>query len=430
MSDLQIVLIVLGALIIAGVVIYNWMQERKLRDNIAEEFVAPKKDVLIDDFYIDTDAYVEKEFANDAHKGKVLEKLREVAPPEADKSTYAESPAPKVEPAIEEDDESHEAAEAAEVEQQEAEQQNVATSKRAPAEIKVPEDAPVKDDVVVAPSPLPDDLHPQIDLTAFLYATKNIKSQALTTMIEAAKQDVGLPILLHGLDVNDVWHALSPASKSSKLFKQAACSIQLADRTGPVSTQVLNKFQYAIENIGLELNAHVEWQGSGDAAQRAIELDKFCMEVDQLVSVHLVQGGAPIHGTKFKGLAEANDLKLNASGKFCYFAKGEMNTPQFVLINTDNQPFTAEGLRNSVVIGATFQIEIPKIANCEQAFNHMVTVAQKMANSMGARMVDDNQKPLGDIQIEKIRQQLNAIHATMVARGVMPGSTSSLRLFN
>jgi FtsZ-interacting cell division protein ZipA len=70
------------------------------------------------------------------------------------------------------------------------------------------------------------------------------------------------------------------------------------------------------------------------------------------------------------------------------------------------------------------------VSNCEQVFNQMIAIAQKMANSLGARMVDDNQKPLGDLQIEKIRQQLKVIHATMVARGVMPGSASSMRLFN
>ena len=60
----------------------------------------------------------------------------------------------------------------------------------------------------------------------------------------------------------------------------------------------------------------------------------------------------------------------------------------------------------------------------------MISTAQKMANSLGARMVDDNQKPLGDLQTEKIRQQLKVIHVTMVARGVMPGSAGSMRLFN
>jgi FtsZ-interacting cell division protein ZipA len=63
-------------------------------------------------------------------------------------------------------------------------------------------------------------------------------------------------------------------------------------------------------------------------------------------------------------------------------------------------------------------------------FNQMITIAQKMASSLNANLVDDNQKPLGDLQIEKIRQQLKVIHATMVARGIMPGSPSSMRLFN
>ena len=63
MSDLQIILIILGAFIIAGVVVYNWLQERKLRIQVMDEFIVPQKDVLAEDFYIDTDAFVEKELA-------------------------------------------------------------------------------------------------------------------------------------------------------------------------------------------------------------------------------------------------------------------------------------------------------------------------------------------------------------------------------
>jgi hypothetical protein len=43
--------------------------------------------------------------------------------------------------------------------------------------------------------------------------------------------------------------------------------------------------------------------------------------------------------------------------------------------------------------------------------------------------VDDNNKLLGEIQIEKIRQQLKVIHATMLVRGIIPGSESAHRLF-
>ena len=417
MSDLQTALIALGALIIAGVVMYNWMQERKLRKNITDEFLVPQKDVLTEDFYIDADAYVDKALADSPNKTKLTEKLNEVemapAPVISEVNTYVAAQAKKA------------------IEAETLLAEDFSPTNEAPAALAKtikPTPAAIEEQAGSA-SALPNDIHPQIDLTAFLYASKNIGAQMLYAMAEAIASDMGVPMLVHGIDANDKWHVVN-ANTADDNYKQIACSMQLADRSGPVSKHRLNKFQFAIENMGLELGAHVEWQGSGDAMQRAIDLDKFCMEVDQLVSVHLVQGDAPVHGTKFRGLAESCAMRLGEDGKFYYFATSNAETPQFILVNAGNQPFTTESLRSSVVKGATFQIEIPKVANCDQVFSQMVQIAQKMANSLGARMVDDNQKPLGDLQIEKIRQQLKVIQATMLARGVMPGSPSSARLFN
>ena len=435
MSDLKIALIVLGALIIAGVLVYNWLQERNLRDEVSREFIVPQKDVLADDFYIDTDAYVEKELAGVSDKMKstthaIPVKIRDepamaepvfavlddnvltknvLAEPtiQTDVKTFAPNKAPQ--------NESAENAFISSTDMQAQLQQ----------ESIVKADLHQKTQGIQAN--LPSVIHPQIDLTAILYATKNIgvnEMQVLKTTIA----DIGLSTMLHGLDSEDKWHLLGECAPSAN-FKQVACSAQLADRGGPIAKNLLNKFQFAVEDSGLELNAHVEWQGSGDALQRAIELDQFCIEVDQMISVHLTQTESPIHGTKFKGLAEANGLTLSADGKFQSVSNGK-DEPLFVLIDTNNQPFTAENLRTNVLKSVTFQIEIPKVANCEQVFNQMIIMAQKMAASLNARLVDDNQRLLGDLQIEKIRQQLKVIHATMVARGIMPGSPASMRLFS
>jgi len=441
MSDLQIVLIVLGVFIIAGVVVYNWLQEKKLRENITDEFIVPQKDVLVEEFYIDAEALVEKEFANDAHKSKLINKLNEGTRKEP---VFSSTPFPSdldepnptvaVETAVDVETEpsnTHDSDFTAEAEEAIEELPLAKTERIATPEpeIKVEKHILPAEFEPLVTSALPDDVHSQIDLTAFLYATKSINGQSLNAMMHNMLKDVGVLIMLHGLDQNDRWHLITDATSESSLFKQIACSIQLADRRGPVTKPVLNKFQFAVETIGLEFNAHVEWQGKGDPALRAVDLDKFCMDVDQLVSVHLMQGDTPIHGTKFKGLAEANNMQL-IHGRFCYADNEKYDAAQFVLINADEQPFTADGLRQNIVRGATFQIEIPKVVNCEGVFTQMVVIAQKMANSLGAQMVDDNQKPLGNLQVEKIRQQLKVIHAKMVARGVMPGSASSLRLFN
>jgi FtsZ-interacting cell division protein ZipA len=422
MSDLLFVLIILGVIIIGGVLIYNWLQEKKLRKQVSSDFIVPKKDVLSDDFHIDTDAYlIDKELLEVTQKSKQLtqntipgemriadNELQEARAEESAKSNnYVEAQilASTTEeffagPVVDQ----------------------VETLAEASAEPIVK--AVLHEKIQAAQVNLPDSAHPQIDLTAILYASKNIHGQDLNVLKEALTH-ISLPSTLHGLDEHGKWQLLDDDASGS--FKQVACSLQLADRGGPVAKNLLNKFQFAVEDAGLSLNAHVEWQGSGDAMQRAIELDQFCIEVDQMVSTHIAQGDAPIHGTKFKGLAEANGLLLKEDGKFyCY----SNDVVLFTAIDTNNVPFTAESLRSSVLKSITFQIEIPKVSNSEQVFNQMILIAQKMASSLGAQLVDDNQKPLGDLQVEKIRQQLKVIHATMVARGVMPGSPASMRLFS
>jgi FtsZ-interacting cell division protein ZipA len=422
MSDLLFVLIILGAIIIGGVLIYNWLQEKKLRKEVSSDFIVPKKDVLSDDFHIDTDAYlIDKELAEVTQKSKQLtqntipgemqiadNELQEAQAEESAKSNnYVEAQilASTVD--------------GFSAEPQAEQRETIVEASAAPI-VK----AVLHEKIQAAQVNLPDSAHPQIDLTAILYASKIIHSQDLNVLKEALTH-ISLPSTLHGLDEQGKWQVLDDAASGS--FKQVACSLQLADRGGPVAKNLLNKFQFAVEDAGLSLNAHVEWQGSGDAMQRAIELDQFCIEFDQMVSTHIAQGDSPIHGTKFKGLAEANGLLLKEDGKFyCY----SNDVVLFTAIDTNNVPFTAESLRSNVLKSITFQIEIPKVSNSEQVFNQMILIAQKMASSLGAHLVDDNQKSLGDLQVEKIRQQLKVIHATMVARGVMPGSPASMRLFS
>ena len=430
MSDLLLVLMILGAIIIGGVLAYNWLQEKKLRKQVSSDFIVPQKDVLSEDFHINADAYViDKDMAEVTEKSKqfmqhTVPGEMKISDNELEKAQVAE-----VSQDYSHQDNSHQDNSYVESQILDAQLDAQSDTQAKPAMLEpiAPEPivkAVLHEKIQAAQVNLPDSAHPQIDLTAILFASKNINSQDLSTLKDALSH-INLPSTLHGLDQQDKWHVIDESASDG--FKQVACSLQLADRGGPVAKNFLNKFQFAVEDTGLSLNAHVEWQGSNDAMQRAIELDQFCIEVDQMVSVHIAQGDAPIHGTKFKGLAEANGLALKDDGKFYHYANDVI---LFTAMDTNNIPFTAESLRSNVLKSITLQIEIPKVNNCEQVFNQMIIMAQKMASSLNANLVDDNQKPLGDLQIEKIRQQLKVIHTTMVARGIMPGSPASMRLFS
>lgn len=412
MSDLQIALIILGIIIIVAVIIYNGRQEKKLRTRITNDFIVPQKDVLVEDFYVDTDALVEETFADDARKADIIEQLNTTDLTEP--TTIDELPE-AVEPINHNEDQipPHEVDE----DQPEVNAKVVTTS----------EVVPPLDTTDI--NSLPKEVHEKVDLIALITATKPMNGQALLSMKQDILKDIGAFTVLYGADASNYWRHIDQLTKENESFKKVVCCLQLADRRGPVTKAVINKFQFAMEAIGVEFDAYVDWQKADDPVQRAVDLDAFCMNVDQLVSLHLIQGKTPIHGTKFKGLAEANDMQLE-NGKFYCFDEKNKGQVLFTLRNADEQPFTAESLRLNIVRGATFEIEVPKLVNCEQVFNRVVLIAQQMANSVGAQMVDDNQRPLGTIQIEQIRQQLKVIHTTMLAHEVIPGSNISQRLFS
>ncbi|MFT6394469.1 MAG: FtsZ-interacting cell division protein ZipA [Methylophilaceae bacterium] len=410
MSDLQIILILLGFIIIAGVVVYNWRQEKQLRDTIRNDFLSPHKDVLTDD--AETDVLVDQTLEAETTIADIpladempSVKAVDIAAPETPEVAVAPVLAvEEVEPLVVEET------------SEEPSTETMASQEEMPA--------------TETPSmSLPDELNAQIDFTAVLTAANSISGQALHVMVKDILKELGAIVMQHGLDKTGIWHRIDDRSSQNDVFETIACSLQLVDRRGPVAKPLINKFEYAVEAIGLEFDATITWQGEGDVAQRAVELDQFCIEVDQLVSVHVLQGDTPIHGTKFRGMAEANDLKLR-HGKFYCVDSENPDLDKFVLSSADEQPFSSEWLRQNVVRGIVFQVEIPKVKNVELVFNQMIIVAQKMADRLGANMVDGNKNPLGDVKIDAIKQQLKVISSKMSARGIAAGSASSMRLFN
>lgn len=288
---------------------------------------------------------------------------------------------------------------------------------------------------------LPATLHAQIDLTAILYLAEETPSNTLISTLTSLLHGYDKPVFVHMLASNKEWYLLNDAKTSqlvspNQLISRVACSIQLADRTGAVSRSMLNRFQLAVESAGLDINAHVEWQGAGDALAKATALDTFCIEVDKTIGFHLVHGeSGAFTGTKLRGLAEAQGLTLTSDGVFQHFdeptnIQTRSKQGSFVMFNRDDHPFSPEMLRSSVVKGITFQFDIPHVKQCGEVFTQMVQVARQMEIGLNAVLVDDNNRLLGDIQIEKIRQQLKILHATMLVRGIIPGTDSALRLFS
>ncbi|MCB5206375.1 cell division protein ZipA C-terminal FtsZ-binding domain-containing protein [Methylovorus mays] len=463
MTDLQLALIALGALIIIAVVLFNWWQERKLHKETESRFVEPETDVLMDeDFRIDPHTVLRGDKREEPEEEEFVVRVRiqddESAPQMApsfvaEPSLSVEEPEVRAESAFSETsvkelsvntDSTEDYAE-----EEEAPPAYTATSlSDLPAEESIepalaaepavklgsttaPWDEPVAEASQPADAPesiaLPADVDAQIDLSAILYLPRPYSGAALRQQF-LNFSEIDKPVYAFGLDAFREWHLLTREQERGE-FTRCVCSLQLADRSGSVSREMLIRFQNAAEDIALNLGAQVEWQGAPDPLVYAQALDAFCIEVDKLVSLHIVQGSnGPFTGTKFRGLAEASGLVLGNDGAFHY--RDEQGHTSFSLINQDSNPFNADMLRTVVIKGVVFQLDIPHVKNCTEVFNQMVLAARQMSNSLSANLVDDNYRQLTDTQIDRIRQQLKMLHAQMITRGIMPGGQTAARLFS
>jgi FtsZ-interacting cell division protein ZipA len=77
----------------------------------------------------------------------------------------------------------------------------------------------------------------------------------------------------------------------------------------------------------------------------------------------------------------------------------------------------------------TLLFDVPRIRDGIHVFEQMIALGRKLSNEMGGLLVDDNQRPLTDAGIAKIRHQLTGVYAKMEERGVPPGGDRALKLF-
>ena len=373
MSELQIALTLLGVLIVAAVLAFNWWQEKKFRRRGEETFSRGHKDVLL-----------ERAAVSMAPVSAVTSRHG------LDASRIEPSMEPRLEPQL-----------------------GSATTDAAPAYSR-PERGGSGD--------IP---RPEIDFIVEMRAGEFIAVEKLFRMQQS------LPGLIRricfgGLNSQSkAWEAMTLDAR----YMSVCVALQLVDRTGPVKEEQLRAFGEAAEHTAAELGAIAELPEFAPALERAATLDGFCADVDVVVGINVIANtGQVFHGTKIRALAEAAGLHLQPGGAFqCHDDQG---APLYSLENQESEPFLIDRIRNITTPGITFLLDVPRVANGLRVFDKMVAMSRSFADSLDGTLADDNRALLNDSGIDRIRAQLRAIYGSMEQRGIEAGSPLALRLFS
>ncbi|ARO87242.1 cell division protein FtsZ [Nitrosospira lacus] len=394
MSELQISLIAIGFVVVLGVVLFNWMQQRRYRRGAEEAFARKHEDVLLK-----ADTSVAEDERVEPQLGKEL--LRELqGEPEAEPQLM-EIPQPDLSIISAGPDDSVTSA-------------GSITLAGSAASHEIPVGHV--------------DVMDTVDYIANIRAQTSIADAELAEVLQR-KFDFSKPVRWLGQrNADTAWEEITIEKIGKGGFIGLKGCLQLADRAGPVSEVSLSEFHDMVQNFATRVNAVADCPNVRQAYALALSLDQFCAEVDVMIGINIIsRDNSVFTGAKIQVLAEASGFKLGTNGIFSY--RDENNSLLFSLNNHESSPFLPDSVRTITTHGITFLLDVPRVANGEKIFDEMTHLAEIFSDALGGMMVDDNHTPLSDSGIGKIKQQLSAIQALMQARKIPAGSEIALRLF-
>jgi FtsZ-interacting cell division protein ZipA len=396
MSDLQIGLLVIGAVIVAAVLLFNWIQERRFRRQADAAFQTPMGDALMQPSVVPRETHHRVEPAlrepifeavsgHEAGEPKVLHIEAELPPPDA----------------------------------AEFSRQDVQTAPISSFATQTPTPSP---SVAASPTPYDELIEYRIRIgsdgvLANVFADAFNHARTLGKAVRWIGQPVGAT----------QWEEVQPWRDVH--YQHVVVTMQLADRNGVVQQEQLSTLCDLLQTTAQTHGLRVACDDMVDALERAQAIDRFCVDVDVLIGLNVVaRGEGAVNLTRIVREAESSGMVLGVDGVFQLLdSRGE---PLYALCNHDAEPFSAMVIEGQTSQGVTLQFDVPRVPDGLKVFDGMVAFGRKLANEVGGILVDDNLRPLTDTGIEKIRTQLMHIYERMEARGVPSGSRRSLRLFS
>jgi hypothetical protein len=165
-------------------------------------------------------------------------------------------------------------------------------------------------------------------------------------------------------------------------------ALQLVSRAGVVGEAELIEFRSAVEDLAAKQGGAVTAPEMRAALDAARELDKTCADSDIQVALHVIGQGIEPPG--------------------------------------DPHPFQVIRRED----GVTLVLDVAVTPDLRRSYEAMARTGRQLAETHGARLVDDRGQPLDERALAAIGAQLEAVRQILSARGIETGSPLALRLFS
>ncbi|KQQ36063.1 cell division protein [Duganella sp. Leaf126] len=441
MTDLQLSLIGLAGVFVAGVFTYNKVQEYKAKKSVERAFGTDHDDVLMRDPNLPPGpSYAQQPTpavpaASPAMRATAPapSNAPAVAPSAVPSPASGRDPAMRQEPSFSLDEPAPESSAAPAAPS--ADTFSAVTTPVSPALPPIPEFT-IDPVAPGAPEPDVDELaaranaaaaaaaeqatalvDPLIDCLLPLALETPLRGDKLLPVLQTLRMVGNKPLHYIGLAVSGDWEPIAYGGVYTKLQG----GIQLASRSTALNELEYSELVTRLRAMSDEIGAEPEVPDMIEVMAEARNLHRFVASHDAQLGVNLQSNGAPWAINTLIGALEKQGFDLRPDGRYV-MPDGDGG----FLFSLSTNVTLAEETTSRL----TLLLDVPCVAPARDGFGAMVACARSLMSRLDATIVDDYNQPLSDAALAEIAKQVQDFYAEMNDADIPAGSTRALRLFS
>ncbi|BAN22935.1 cell division protein ZipA [Caballeronia insecticola] len=216
--------------------------------------------------------------------------------------------------------------------------------------------------------------------------------------------------------------------RSGVRYEELRAAAQLANRSGPLNELEFSEFVTGVQRMADAIDGAPEFPDMMETVGMARELDAFAAQCDAQLSINILSDGAPWSANYVQAVASQDGLLLSRDGTRFVKLDAKQN-PVFMLQFGDTN-FLRDDLTYKGGQMITLVLDVPVADEDILPFRLMCDYAKSLSERIGARVVDDQRRPLPESALLAIEKQLMTLYAKLEQAGIPAGSAATRRLFS
>jgi ZipA, C-terminal FtsZ-binding domain len=254
-------------------------------------------------------------------------------------------------------------------------------------------------------------LNPVADCIVDLPLRDSLSGERILSLTGSIRRVGSKPIIFEGQNELGEWEPIVAGER----FASLRAGVLMANRHGALNAMEFSDFAAYMQKLADHLEIHANVPDMQSTLQHARQLDAQCANLDAQIGLNIIASEA----------LSTNDLSTLAA--------------EFGLIERGNNRFSLMGEHQealfSVALGdapnrLNLLLDVPRAPSAANPWGRMLDCAQRCVARFGGRLVDDADKPLNKDALERIGSQLAQRYQSLSEASMVAGSPVALRLFN